>query len=212
MTVNHKFRYAIVLAIMLFLVMVTYSINTGVTSETRSFEVVPMQHLSIPLPGNWSLISTPYELVNSSTKSVVNSISNRSWNLSTYIGGQWDQAFSDLPEGSWDLRNIERTYGYYIKLNESSTLEINGIYINKTNISLKQGWNMIGYPLNTSKNLSTALSSIAGNWTMLFALYNNTWTIEDPKTPPLIFEIKNLTPGRGYWINISTDTSLIIRD
>lgn len=213
MIINHEFRYAVAIAIFFLVVSIAYAINTSIVSETRSFDVVPVQHLSIPLPGNWSLISTPYELVNSSTRSFVNSISGKNWTLWKYKPGPvWETAFSDGTEGDWSLKNIERTYGYYIKLNESSTLEIDGVYLNKTNISLRKGWNMIGYPLNISKNLSTALSSIEGKWTMLVAFYNNTLTVTNPERPYIWWGIKNLTPSRGYWINISTDTSLIIED
>lgn len=210
--VHYKLRYTILLVIIFFIVSITYAINTGITSETRSFEVKDVQHFSISLSGNWSLISTPYKLVNSTTRSFVNSIYSKNWTLSTWTGTGWRQAVSDIPEGAWTLENIDRRYGYYLRLNASSTVEIDGVYINKTNISLKGGWNMIGYPSNSTKGISTALSSIDGKWTMLFGLYNNTWTMEDPKTPPFPWEIKNLTPGRGYWINISEDTTLIINE
>ncbi len=211
MVQHYKFIYIIIFVAIISAVS-TYAINTGIKSETRGFEVVPVQHFTTPISANWSLISTPYELVNSSTKSIVNSISGKNWTLKSYDGYGWKTAYFDVPDGAWTLDNIGRIYGYYIKLNASSTLEIDGVYINKTTIPLKQGWNMIGYPSNTSKNLATAMSSIGGKWTMLFALYNNTWTMEDPKTPPFPWEIKNLDPGRGYWINISNDTPLIIKD
>lgn len=212
MELNQKFRYIIPPAIILFIISLTYAINTGITSETRSFEVLPVQHFSISLSGNWSLISTPYQLVNITTRSFVNSISEKNWTLKNYNSSGWKGAYFNISEDDWTLNDIERTYGYYIRLNSSSVLEIEGIYINKTNISLKMGWNMIGYPSNSTKNLSTALSSITGKWTMLWSLYNNTWGWNNPHDPLFPFEIKNLTPGRGYWINISEDTTLIINE
>ncbi len=208
--VHHKLGYTILLVIIFFIVSITYAINTGITSETRSFEVKEVQHFSISLSGNWSLISTPYKLINSTTRSFVNSVYGRNWTLEHYVGPGWITADFNISEIQWQLEDIDRRYGYYIRLNASSIVEIDGVYINKTDIPLKQGWNMIGYPSNSTKDISTALSSITGKWTILFALYNNTWTMEDTKTPPFPWEIKNLTPGRGYWINISTPSTLII--
>ncbi len=216
MVQHYKFIYIIIFVAIISAVS-TYAINTGIKSETRGFEVKEVQHFSILVPTGGTLISTPYQLVNISTRSFVDSIYNKNWTLKKYNGYGWPTAIFDVNEGGWTLNSINRSYGYYIRLNESSTLEIEGIYINRTSISLintslNNGWNMMGYPSVNSKNLSIALSSIEGKWRRLYEYYNRTLIVVDPKLPPFLWGFKNLTPGRGYWVNVIENTTLIINE
>jgi len=75
------------------------------------------------------------------------------------------------------------------------------------NVSLLEGWNMIGVPLNVSNwTLPTVLSSIDGNYEYVF-YFNATiddWNIYYADYPPEMSNLFELKPGAGYLIKMKT--------
>jgi hypothetical protein len=71
-------------------------------------------------------------------------------------------------------------------------------------ISLKSGWNLIGYPCLTSKLRDDALSSISGKYNMVERF--------DPITDKEIRLDSGdyMEPGLGYWIHATEDCTLTL--
>jgi hypothetical protein len=73
-----------------------------------------------------------------------------------------------------------------------------------TEIPMKTGWNLVGYPCPENKTVADALSSIAGK-------YNIVDTYD-----PVTGKVVRLDPsdfmetGRGYWVHATEECVLVI--
>ena len=80
-------------------------------------------------------------------------------------------------------------------------------------IQLSVGWNLIGYNSLYSQPIADALSSISGNYSIVWA-YNASdttdhWKKYDPGVP-FGNDLINMEPGRGYWIMMTSEGILKI--
>jgi len=65
--------------------------------------------------------------------------------------------------GSWKngIGNVAVTEGYYVKLNQSQTLQVEGSAVNfPVNVDLIKGWNILGYPYQNSTDPLSLLSAL----------------------------------------------------
>jgi hypothetical protein len=102
-----------------------------------------------------------------------------------------------------DLHDMSRTKGYWIRTNaQTSAYIIGGLRI-PNYIPLTPGWNLVGYPTNSTKAVNESFITIAGNYT------------EVRKYDPINHVFLSYIPGigggmnetktyEGYWINITT--------
>jgi hypothetical protein len=71
-------------------------------------------------------------------------------------------------------------------------------------ISLKSGWNLVGYPCLTEKLKDDALSSISGK-------YNMVERFDTVKDREVRLESGDyMQPGLGYWIHVTQDCTWTI--
>jgi hypothetical protein len=68
-----------------------------------------------------------------------------------------------------------------------------------THISLKAGWNLVGYPSLTERTRDDALASISGSYNKV-EFYNTTTDKEEGLGPSDL-----MYPGYGYWIHATSD-------
>ena len=92
-------------------------------------------------------------------------------------------------------------------------LNVSGTIPESTDIELWSGWNLIGYNSLNPQTITDALSSINGNYNIVWA-YNASdsidhWKKYDPNTP-FGNDLANMEPGKGYWILMTTDDILEI--
>jgi len=115
----------------------------------------------------------------------------------------WKVYNPNLPE--WvvqDLSYLEKKKGYWVLMNSSSQFYLSGPLSATTNIHLSQGYNLVGYPSSTEKSVEEALQSINGSYTKVVG-FNNTAKQYLVYVPGANNTLLNITPYRGYWINMS---------
>ena len=93
------------------------------------------------------------------------------------------------------LTEFEYGQAYLVKANSAFSISVEGVAPTSTTISLKAGWNLLGYPKTTEANASNVLSSIAGKYTELKDLSSSQTTLK---------------PGKGYYIKMNTNASVTI--
>ena len=78
------------------------------------------------------------------------------------------------------------------------------------------GWNLFAYPLSQPTPVLDAFASIDGLYSTVYgydafeADQFERWALYDPTSPAWVNDLNELTPSRGYWININdTDTATI---
>ncbi len=93
------------------------------------------------------------------------------------------------------LTEFEYGQAYLVKANSAFSISVEGVAPTSTTISLKAGWNLLGYPKTTEANASNVLSGIAGKYTELKDLSSSQTTLK---------------PGKGYYIKMNSDASVTI--
>ncbi len=143
--------------------------------------------VNLTLTKGWNLMSIPLNLPNNS----INYLFNEA-NISIY----------GYKNNSWLVPNeIDNTLAYWIKVNQSLNLTINGSRIINKTINMQEGWNLIDYIFPTD-NITTALSSINGCYQYVFSWYD-LWTSFNPLRLFSQNSLKNMTFSRGYWIKVN---------
>ena len=206
----------------------TTSLPYHETKESVTFEVVPVEEYNISLYAGWNLISTPYQLVNETLDSFLENIEGE-WNIMQTLSKDNCDApdyYCRTKAGTFvqEIGAISNLQGYWVNVSQTVDENITAIgihYYREIDLSVYEpdspfrGWNMIGYPRNSSVTVETFLdASLGSNWALLETYVNGEWFYAIEETPePLrdtIWTLRNVTPTKGYYIKITEDDTLII--
>ena len=102
------------------------------------------------------------------------------------------------------LTELRDGMGYWVYVSAGGILEVQGTPVdhNTTAISLRSGWNYVGFPLQSSKNIRTAMTSLLGANANLSRVINRGLEF-DPDKSDEQNTLLQLQPGRGYWIKVN---------
>ncbi len=199
----------------------------------------------IPLRAGWNLFSFSVNKVfyDSTTPPSVETLSNAEFvklnslnDVLTSIEGQYDiirnfdangaQTFDpNVPSFFNTLHYIASGYGYWIKMNQASTLVLSGSRANPSDkLLLRSGWNLIGswhsaaqYDSVTPPSVSLpgqvltqqvdalkdVFLSIDGSYAIIRNFDENGSGTYDPFVPSFFNTLHYISPGYGYWIKIN---------
>jgi len=182
----------------------------GHASTATALDVDPIEtYLSV----GWNLIS--YRLSPASTviTDVLSSIEGQYDLVYAYhasdVADPWKKYNTAAPSFLNDLTDIDETIGLWIRATEPVTLTVSGSVPSSTDISLYTGWNLVGYPSQTTRAVTEALASIEGKYDLVYAY--DAWDAADPwkkyntAAPPFLNDLTEMGPGWGYWIRVSED-------
>jgi len=112
----------------------------------------------------------------------------------------------NLPDYLNDLNEIQSGYGYWVKVDAVSLLQITGppVDVAALTIPLYVGWNLVGYPLMEEMPVEDALSGIMESLNQAKSMSESF----DPNLPAYLNDLSILEPNMGYWINVSEDAIL----
>jgi spore germination protein YaaH len=167
----------------------TYYVNNGNAS------------FSIPMVAGWNLVSLPLVTSYPDVASALASISGKWTAVKAYDSTDQADPWTTNRPGSTvnDLDMLERNRGFWIQTTQACTLNITGIVPAATAITLKAGWNLVGYPsLDESKTIATALAGTGYDRVEGFAAAS-----------PYIQALASsyvMKPGEGYWVRVPADT------
>jgi hypothetical protein len=120
----------------------------------------------------------------------------------------WKNYNRDLP--SWVVQQVnymDRVSGYLIYMENETNFTYNGVYSNSI-ITLRQGWNMIGYPKNSSSDINITLNGTSYTAVRYYDGQNDVFYFYTTGSGS-----NNLTQFetfKGYWINASSTSQLNI--
>jgi len=168
-----------------------------------------LEEFAIPLTVGWNLISFPLELADTSLVVVLESTAGN-WNIVEYydaydLADPWKSHATFKPQSLNDLSNLDNTMAFWLYVTDaSSPLVIRGTNPESTSISLKAGWNMVGYPsLDTTKTVGEALFGTTADRVL----------VGDTSEPYNLLEVGPtyvMQPGEGYWVHVVSDTLWVI--
>jgi hypothetical protein len=160
------------------------------------------------ISSDWNLASTPLiQQASTSRSKVLTSIDGNYNNVWSYQAGEtrlWPHWHDSKPGSFNSLTDIENEYCYYINGETSDDLITIGRLPESPTISLKAGWNLIGYPDLSSQERDTVLSSILIYLTDVYGYDPVEQREEELQSTDL------MEPGNGYWIYVTEDCDLIL--
>ena len=176
---------------------VTGDVGIGYTTENPSDNAMfarLIPPIEIKIHSGWNLISLPW--LNKSSK-IEDALSSVNWSRAMiYEKGRWFTYDKNRPSRyNIGFPSVDNSYGIWVYMENNSTMFGPGTDIGNTNITLHKGWNLVGYPSNTVRNVSTTLSGIA---------YSYIQTADENGN---IIELSGsdlMEPGKGYWIYVSS--------
>ena len=163
----------------------------------------------------WSLISIPcfstYHTVSSFINILGADFTSIHWYDPSDTSDQWKAYNPSIP--AWviqDLDRIEKEKGYWIDMPESRPFFYSGTKATPVGISIKRGWNLIGYPTNYSQLIN---ETIPFNYTSVHK-YNLSDTIDPWKVyynpPNATNDLQYFDLYFGYWIKSNEELLWIV--
>jgi len=148
----------------------------------------------------WNLVSLPLTPSDNSTSSVLASVWENVSAVYRYnaTSKQFERA-STMDPGT----------GYFVYVTKNCTWTYSGTPYTSMSIELKKGLNMVGW-LNCSKDITDALSSIAGDYWYV-ARWNaieRKFEVYNPVAPPVFNDFTTMERGEGYFISMKSDGTL----
>ncbi len=168
------------------------------------------QPVQIPLSAGTNLISLPLIPPDSSVPAVLAGISGSYTKVFGFIDGQWKQYVVGAPAFVNTLTDLTEKYGYWLYMSSAATLTVQGDQPSSTQISLRSGTNLVGYPSSTPRAVPDALSSISGKYTKVFGYIGGQWKQYIVGAPAFVNTLTQLEAGHGYWIYTSEACTLTI--
>jgi hypothetical protein len=154
------------------------------------------------LVNGWNLFSIPLIQGNTSKDAALTTIAGNYNTLVGYHAGKsrpWLNWHKDKPKKLNNEIEVNNEEGYYIRVTTEDILVTAGRVPTSTQISLKAGWNLVGYPSLTHRTRDEALASISGNYNKV-EFYNTTSDKEEGLGPDDM-----MYPHYGYWIHATSD-------
>lgn len=176
------------------------------------FPGLGLWNFSIPVKQGWNLISNPLIPANTSVLACLEDLEgDTTWDILQYHDSNtssWKGYSTHKPESLNDLTSIDETMGLWIHVTsaepvEGGYLRVNGFEPASTNITLKAGWNLVGYPSITERTIAEAL---AGTGYDAVEGYNAT----APYRIIALNDADKMKPGEGYWVHVPADTVWVV--
>jgi hypothetical protein len=155
----------------------------------------------------WNMISTPLVQSDTARNIVLQTLGTNYVSVQGYHAGKsrpWLHWHRNKPNKFNDVIAMNRKQGYYSDMVVPDYLITVGKVSASTDISLKTGWNLLGYPGLTNRLRDDALSSISGKYNMVERFD----TTSDKEVR--LGSGDYMQPGLGYWIHTTEDCVLTI--
>jgi len=186
----------------------TPNINAQLSLQTQT--------VTLDWVSGWNLVSLPVILSDSSLPTAFDSIAGSYSDVYAYEtcgGGGWKLFNPGMPPPANTLTAVGVEPGYWVNMSSPGTLVLNGVHPLTTTINLCPGWNLIGYPSLAVRPVADVLASISGSYNLVrqFRASDSTpWKSYNPYVPPSLNTLVNMEPGYGYWIYMTTASTLYI--
>jgi pectate lyase len=169
-------------------------LNGTLPSLSSSPTPTPAPELThtIQLQENWNLISLPINPKDDDIAAVLAPINSQYAAVHAFNGKEYESYYHDSASAS-TLKKIVAGRGYWIYMNQATSLQIKGVIANKS-INLSKEWNLVGYNTTTPGEATQALASTNGKVVIVYSydISSNSYKIVD-----------TFQPGQGYWIYAS---------
>ncbi|UCE39227.1 MAG: exo-alpha-sialidase [Thermoplasmata archaeon] len=173
-----------------------------------NFTIDTSQGYSVQLYEGWNLISIPFIQTDTDICSVLSSIDGSYDAVQCYNvrdnSDHWKHHQISKPSHLNDLESIDHTMGFWIHVTKPGGVlfQCSGIIPTKNqSITLKTGWNLVGYPSLNNRTRTLALNNLTIDLEV-DAIWTYNASIQKWEQ---IGEFDYFERGRGYWVHAKTN-------
>jgi hypothetical protein len=153
------------------------------------------------------------------------------WNLVSFYVEMEDMnpatVFASIMDQPVQIKNLTRFYdssmpyflntmsvlnvkdGFWVKVNEDVSFEVEGVVPEATSIRVRSGWNLVGYPRKSGETVSDELQGLGD---AVVQIKNLTDSYEPPPFPPFLNTLSTMVPGLGYWLKVTENGTWTVGD
>ena len=150
---------------------------------------------TLSLNAGWNLVSFYVEASDMSVATVLAPISSNLLQIKN-LQSSYDPG---IPSFLNTLSALNVKDGYWVQMSEATTLDVGGTVPSGASISVKSGWNLVGYPKSTGKSPSDELTSLGSTVVQI----KNLQSSYDPSIPSFLNTLSTMVPGSGYWLQVT---------
>jgi hypothetical protein len=99
------------------------------------------------------------------------------------------------------LSSLSVNDGYWLKVSEDVSLDVEGPVPSGASINVKSGWNLVGYPRSSGEGVADELTSLGNTVVQIKDLGSSYY----PSVPSFLNTLSTMAPGSGYWLNVDAD-------
>jgi hypothetical protein len=145
---------------------------------------------------NWNLVSVPLQQWDTSIDQV---FLNSNWDyMMAYGQNDWQSFANFRPESQNDLTDADHTMGVWVHQPGPAGMIFLGKKMASSQITLKAGWNLVGYPTIEPSSVEDALAGTG---------YDAVETFDASSTYMFraMADSEMMQPGNGYWVHVPAD-------
>jgi hypothetical protein len=176
--------------------------NGGLKSSSEC--TVKVSKTTRTIKSRWNLITIPKTAQKTTVNSTLSPIMDNVISIWSYDNGSWKVYDPKKPDAS-TLSALEPGKAVWMNMSQDTELNISSDGLIDP-VTLASGWNLVGFNSSASRNVTDAISSIAGNVKSVWAYTDGKWKVFDPKNPGLS-DLNVLEPGFGYWVKVDKQCS-----
>ncbi|MDB4675773.1 DUF5011 domain-containing protein [Akkermansiaceae bacterium] len=176
-------------------------ISTGGTvgsfASPLMIEMKDFETQTLSLKEGWNLVSFYVEADDMSPATVFAPIQGKLLQVKN-LTQSYDPS---VPSFLNTLSSLSVKDGYWLKVSEDVSLSVEGAVPAGASITVKSGWNLVGYPRLSGEAVAEELTSL-GNTVVQIKDLGSSY---DPSVPSFLNTLSTMAPGSGYWLNVNAD-------
>ena len=158
----------------------------------------------LTLKAGWNLVSFYVEATDMAPATVLAPIKDQLVQIKN-LSKSYDPS---LPFFLNTLSSLSVNEGYWLKVSETVDLEVEGMVPSGASITVKTGWNLVGYPRESGAAPADELKSL-GNTVVQIKNLSKSY---DPALPFFLNTLGTMVPGEGYWLKVTENGTWTVGD
>ena len=161
-------------------------------------------NLELLLKEGWNQVSFNVGLENMAVRTILSDVIDSV----ALVQGSGTSFNPSWPDSLNTLKSFDNTSGFWVKMNAAASVSLTGsaLDVSAKTISLKAGWNNIGYTPATAASIRTVLATALADG-KIERIINSKGNF-NPATPDVLNSLKTMTPGEGYWVKANAATTI----
>ena len=165
------------------------SFESPLMIEMKDFETQTLN-----LIAGWNLVSFYVEADDMTTATVLAPIQDKLLQIKN-LTQSYDPNLLALLN---TLSSLRMKDGYWLKVSEDVSLDVEGTVPSGASINVKRGWNLVGYPRPNGEGVAGELASLGSTVVQI----KNLESSYDPSIPSFLNTLSTMAPGSGYWLKV----------